>query len=83
MKPLARVGDKHVCPVHGVNVIVSGTSQVLDGRPIAAIGSKCACGAVILTGSASMIVDGKPAALIGSKTSCGGTIASGSSAGNA
>ncbi|WP_226554194.1 PAAR domain-containing protein [Celeribacter naphthalenivorans] len=80
MKPIARVGDTHVCPIkgHGTNSIVSGGSALVDGRPIARIGDKCACGCVIVSGSSGSTCDGKPVAVIGAKTSGGGTIVAGS-----
>ena len=81
--PIARVGDKHVCPQHGPNVIVSGSSQILDGMPMATVGSACACGGTIVSGSGMLLIGGKPVATVGSKTSCGGTIATGSSSGKA
>ncbi|TRW95179.1 hypothetical protein FNJ84_16905 [Paracoccus sp. M683] len=79
MKPIARLGDRHICPIHGTNVIAEvATRSTCDTRPIAAVGDKTACGAVILTGSDAFLVDGKPAAILGSKTSHGGMIAEGS-----
>ena len=40
MKPVARVGDTHVCgnPNHPPNVIAAGGSQMADGMPIARVG---------------------------------------------
>ncbi|RNF33637.1 PAAR domain-containing protein [Paracoccus methylarcula] len=79
MKPVSRLGDKHICPVHGANTIISVASQsTCDGKPIATVGDKTACGAVIVTGSSACIVDGRPTATIGSKTSHGGVIVEGS-----
>ena len=72
---VARVGDKHICPIHGPNVIIEGGSGLVDGLPVARVGDKCACGAVILEGKASALMDGRPVAYLGSKTSCGGVIA--------
>ncbi len=80
-KPIARIGDKHVCPKHGKGVIVSGTAHSLAGSNIATVGSKTSCGATIVSGSSSMNIDGKPVATIGSKTSHGGVIVKGSSNG--
>ncbi len=80
-KPIARIGDKHVCPKHGKGVIVTGTSHSLDGRPIATVGCKTSCGATIVTGSSSSTINGKPVATIGSKTSHGGVVVKGSSKG--
>lgn len=79
MKPLARLGDKHKCPMHGLNAIVSvATSSTCDSRPIATVGDKTACGAVIVTGSSACYIDGRQAAYIGSATSHGGEIIEGS-----
>lgn len=71
---VARVGDKHICPRHGVNVIVEGGSSTVDGLAVARVGDKCACGAVILEGKPGALLDGRPVAYLGSKTSCGGVI---------
>jgi uncharacterized Zn-binding protein involved in type VI secretion len=78
MIPIARLGDKHVCPIHGPNVIVSGGRAMIDGRPVARQGDKTACGAVITMGSSSGTDDGKPIAYLGCTTSHGGAIVSGS-----
>ena len=72
---VARVGDKHACPRHGANVIVEGGSGTVDGRAVARVGDKCACGGIILEGEPGALCDGKPVAYFGSKTSCGGIIA--------
>lgn len=77
MQPFARLGDKHICPMHGTNVITgTATRSTCDARPIATIGDVTTCGAVIVTGSAAVTVDGRPAATLGSKTSHGGVIIS-------
>ena len=78
MRPIARVGDRHDCPKHGTNVIVAGGGATADGRAIARVGDKCACGAVIVQGAESGSQDGRPIAYLGSKTSHGGTITTGS-----
>ncbi|WP_414896624.1 PAAR domain-containing protein [Rhodovulum sp. YEN HP10] len=80
MRQIARVGDTHVCPRkgHGTNVIVTGGSALIDGRPVARVGDKCACGCVIVSGASQMTCDDRPVAVLGSKTSGGGTIVSGS-----
>ncbi|WP_415919098.1 PAAR domain-containing protein [Tateyamaria sp. SN6-1] len=79
MKPAARLTDKHVCPIHGPNAIVSvSTASTCDGLPVARVGDMTACGATILVGSPVAIVDNKPVAHIGSPTSHGGTIVTGS-----
>ncbi|WP_370641192.1 PAAR domain-containing protein [Nereida sp. MMG025] len=79
MKPAARLTDVHVCPAHGPNAIVSvSTQSTCDGLPIARVGDKTACGAVIVSGSPVSTVDGKAVAHIGSKTSHNGVITTGS-----
>lgn len=53
-RPVARMGDLHVCPIpgHGVTPIVSGSlDTATDGRPNARVGDTAGCGAVIVTGS--------------------------------
>lgn len=53
-RPVARMGDMHVCPIpgHGVTPIVSGSlDTATDGRPNARMGDMAGCGAVIVTGS--------------------------------
>lgn len=72
---VARVGDKHLCPRHGPNVIVEGGSGTVDGLAVARVGDKCACGGVIVEGKSGALLDGRPVAYLGSKTSCGGVIA--------
>lgn len=80
MKQVARLGDRHVCPVHGVNAITATASvSTADGCAIATVGDMTGCGAVIVTGADSLRIDGRPVAQIGSKTSHGGTISQGSS----
>ncbi|MGH1453239.1 MAG: PAAR domain-containing protein [Paracoccaceae bacterium] len=78
MLPVARLGDKHVCPWHGPNAIVEGGSALIDGRPVARVGDKTACGAVITVGSSMASDDNKPVAYLGSATSHGGVIVQGS-----
>ena len=56
-RPAARLGDLHICPIHGVTPIVTGDSDTLiEGRPSARIGDLAACGAVIVTGSHDTLV---------------------------
>ena len=53
-RPVARMCDLHVCPMHGhgVTPIVTGSlSTATDGRPNARFGDIAGCGAVIITGS--------------------------------
>lgn len=55
---VARVGDHVVCPLHGLQPIVSGSSTYrVNNRWVARVGSAVACGAVISGGSPSMNID--------------------------
>ncbi|MGC4061694.1 MAG: PAAR domain-containing protein [Aquabacterium sp.] len=50
-KRIARVGDEVTCPKrdHGTTVIVSGDpTMIIDGKPAARHGDKCACGATLI-----------------------------------
>jgi len=78
MPPIARLGDTHVCPIHGSNVIVQGGVGLVDNRPVARMGDMTACGAVISVGSSMGSDDGKPIAYVGCTTSHGGVITTGS-----
>ena len=50
-KPIARMGDKTVCPKHGPSPIVSGDATlIVDGKPAARHGDKTACGASLIAG---------------------------------
>lgn len=51
-KPVARVGDTHVCPEHGTNTIVSSpiSDFTNEGEEVATVGAVTGCGAVITTG---------------------------------
>lgn len=81
MPAIARVGDTHDCPKHGLNPITTGGSGEIEGRAIARLGDACACGAVITQGSSVAELDGRPVAYLGCQTSCGGVIRSGSTLG--
>lgn len=57
-RPIARVGDPHSCPIHGVTPMVSGSAiDWTDGRPTCRIGDAAACGARIKTGSPTTWAD--------------------------
>ncbi len=54
-KRIARVGDQVTCPIryHGTTVIVSGDpTMIIDGKPAARHGDKCACGATLIAAQA-------------------------------
>lgn len=74
MLPVARVGDKHLCPRHGPNVVIEGGSSTVGGRALAREGDRCACGGIIIEGRAGMMLDGRRVAYLGARTSCGGFI---------
>jgi len=53
-RPVARMGDLHVCPIpgHGVTPIITGSlNTITEVMPNARLGDVAACGAVIVTGS--------------------------------
>lgn len=59
-KPVARMGDKHDCPIpgHGTTNIVSGSPDTqTEGRPNARMGDAVGCGARIITGSPDTYVN--------------------------
>lgn len=69
-KPAARVTDPTSCqlPVHGVNPIAGGSSDVFfDGLAAARQNDKSACGSPITGDVAStVLINGMPAATVGS-----------------
>lgn len=73
MRPVARLGDLHVCgnPNCPPNAIVSGGQGIVDGRPVARKGDRCGCGAVIVEGSSQSQDNGQPIAYEGCATQCG------------
>lgn len=79
MKNISRLGDQHICPIHGPNVITQvAAASTCDNRPIATVGDRTACGAVIITGTSAVRIDGRNAATIGSTTDHGGVVTTGS-----
>ncbi|MFD4841066.1 PAAR domain-containing protein [Achromobacter sp. NPDC058515] len=78
MQPIVLVGHRHDCPTHGMGTVVSGAPQAnVEGRPIARVGDKLSCGAVIQSGSSTATVDGKAVARRGDTTSHGGVLIEG------
>jgi len=54
--PIARIGDKTVCPLHGIVPIVTGdASMIVDGMPVARTGDLTACGAMLIPSQMSTI----------------------------
>ncbi|WP_251048173.1 PAAR domain-containing protein [Halomonas sp. ISL-56] len=45
MKPVARKGDLHRCPIpgHGTTEIVSGSPSQVEGQPVARVSDKTGC----------------------------------------
>ncbi|MBX8540549.1 PAAR domain-containing protein [Pseudomonas cichorii] len=81
MTPISRLTDQHACPLplHGLTPIVSASPNVfVNGLPVARVGDKSGCGAVIVSGIPNILINGRPIAHIGSLSSHGGTIITGS-----
>ncbi len=91
MKPAARVGDMHVCPMvtpgvppipHvGCPIMPPGALTVLvGGMPAACMGDMATCVGppdTIALGSVTVLIGGKPAARMGDMCAHGGTIVMG------
>jgi uncharacterized Zn-binding protein involved in type VI secretion len=91
MKPAARVGDNHVCPMvtpavppipHvGGPILPPGAVTVLiGGMPAACMGDMAVCVGppdAIILGSMTVLVSGKPAARMGDSCAHGGAIVMG------
>lgn len=92
MKPAARVGDMHTCPMQtptpagpvphvGGPILPPGCPTVLIGNmPAARAGDMATCVGppdAIAMGSATVLIGNMPAARMGDSTAHGGTIASG------
>lgn len=89
MKPAARLGDMHTCPlvnpgpVPHVGGPVSGPcvpNVLIGGIPAATVGDMCVCVGPpdsIAVGSTKVLIGGKPAARLGDMTSHGGVIVAG------
>jgi len=73
MKPVARIGDTHICgnPNHPPNMILTGGQSIVEGRPVSRVGDVCACGAVIIEGSSQSTDNNIPVAYMGCATQCG------------
>lgn len=88
MKPAARVGDMHVCPmvtgvvphVGGPILPPGGIPVLIGGMPAARLGDMATCVGppdTIVLGSMTVLIGGKPAARMGDMCSHGGTIVMG------
>ncbi|MFT7898843.1 PAAR domain-containing protein [Tenacibaculum ascidiaceicola] len=88
-KPVATLGSNHQCPMYSGSTphvggpITKGEQNILiNGKPVATIGSMCTCNAgidTIVTGNPSILANGKPISCIGDMTAHGGTITAGES----
>ena len=83
MHPAARVGDYHVCPVHGGGPVIGpGTPTVLIGSQIAVRkGDMCICPVgpdPILDGSPTVLIGNQPAARLSERCAHGGIVMLGS-----
>ncbi|WP_414501988.1 PAAR domain-containing protein [Zymobacter sp. IVIA_5232.4 C2] len=53
-KPVACMGDKIACPLHGINLIIEGESSMLiNGKPVALDGHRCACGCQLIASTST------------------------------
>lgn len=90
MKPAARIGDMHTCPMvtpgtppvpHVGGPVVTGAPTVLiGGMPASTVGDTCVCVGppdTIAMGSTKVLINGKPAARMGDSTAHGGLIVAG------
>lgn len=88
MKPAARVGDMHTCPMvtgpvpHvGGPILPPGAMTVLiGGSPAARVGDLATCVGPpdpIAMGSLQVLIEGQPAARLGDATAHGGTVVMG------
>ena len=91
MKPAARLGDMHVCPmatpgtppiphVGGPILPPCTPTVIIAGRPAATVGHLCTCVGppdTIVQGSTTVLIGGKPAARLGDSTAHGGKIVAG------
>ena len=50
MKPVARKGDLHRCPIpgHGTTEIITGSPSFVEGQPVARVGDKPAAAPPLL-----------------------------------
>lgn len=56
--PIACVGDKVICRLHGAGTIITGDgSFLIDGRPVARQGDKTSCGATLIANQALTVDD--------------------------
>lgn len=78
---ISRLTDLHACPLplHGITPLVSGAADVqVNGLPVARVGDRSGCGAVLVSGFPHILVNGRPMAHLGSLSSHGGAVLAGS-----
>ncbi len=88
-KPVATIGSMHSCPMcsgtvpHVGGAVLDGDPTVLmNGKPVAIMGSTCQCtGAIdtVVQGQPFVFINGKPVACVGDMTAHGGVITTGES----
>jgi len=78
MPPVVLVGHRHDCPLHGIGIVETGSSQyTFNGKPVARVGDRISCGALIVSGAAYYQVEGKPVARQGDRSDHGGVLVEG------
>ena len=77
MNPVVLVGHQHNCPLHGVNQVESGATYTFNGRPVARVGDRTTCGAVIESGAGHFLIEGGAVARKGDRTDHGGVLEEG------
>ncbi|MFG0633036.1 PAAR domain-containing protein [Pseudomonas sp. xss_2] len=80
MKPVALVGHRHDCPIHGPGVVETGSASYrFNGKAVARVGDRTSCGALIVSGTAQYQIDGQCVARQGDRSDHGGIIVEGDS----
>lgn len=79
MKPAARQGDAHSCPLSSGAVARGLTTVLIGGQPAARMGDPLDCKGpdIITSGSLSVLIGGQPAARMGDRTTYHGKVTSG------
>jgi uncharacterized Zn-binding protein involved in type VI secretion len=80
MPGAARLGDTHVCPLHGPGMVAGpgSTNVIVNSRQAARLSDLASCGAPIVMGEFEVLVSKFPCARIGDGTAHVGTITTGS-----
>jgi len=78
MNPVVLVGHQRNCPLHGVNQVESGSATyTFNGRPVARVGDRTTCGAVIESGAGHLLIEDAAVARKGDRTDHGGVLEEG------